>query len=233
MATDLMNRPAGPLTMSSREIAELTGKRHDHVLRDVENMLATLGQTSPQFWGDVPDSYGRPQRVALLPKREVLILVSGYSAELRAKIIDRLAELERRGPTSIDVSDIRQLAPLALQLANLVQQQQVELAAAAPKVAFHDAVANAEGGQSVNEAAKVLGVGERKLREFLRRTGIFMKHAPLPLQEHVDNGNFIVVERTFDDGKGFSKNYAKALITGRGLQYVQRKLAENGLYGVH
>lgn len=29
-------------TMSSREIAELTGKRHDHVLRDVDNILKTL-----------------------------------------------------------------------------------------------------------------------------------------------------------------------------------------------
>lgn len=80
--------------MTSREIAELTGKRHDHVLRDTEKMLAELGETSPQIWGDLDDAYGRPQRVAFLPKRETLILVSGYSAAMRARIIDRWQELE-------------------------------------------------------------------------------------------------------------------------------------------
>ena len=81
-------------TMTSREIAELTGKRHDHVTRDVEHMLDELGATSPHFWGELPDSYGRPQRVAFLPKRETLILVSGYSIAMRARIIDRWEALE-------------------------------------------------------------------------------------------------------------------------------------------
>lgn len=83
-----------PITMSSVEIAELTGKRHDHVVRDIRNMLSQLGDTSPQFWGKVPSDGGRPLEVANLPKRECLILVSGYSIELRARIIDRWMELE-------------------------------------------------------------------------------------------------------------------------------------------
>lgn len=54
--------------MSSREIAELTGKRHDNVMADIRNMLHELGRTSPEFSGNLPDSYGRPQAVFFLPK---------------------------------------------------------------------------------------------------------------------------------------------------------------------
>ncbi|MCA6217772.1 Rha family transcriptional regulator [Ideonella sp. B7] len=91
---------AQPLTMSSREIAELTGKRHDHVLRDIDNLLAELGETSPQLWGHLPDAYGRPQRVAFLPKDLTLTLVAGYSAPLRHRIVSRWLELEEaaKGP---------------------------------------------------------------------------------------------------------------------------------------
>ena len=45
-------------TMSSRDIAKLTGKRHDHVLRDVRNMLESLNIQSTHFWGDYKDSKG-------------------------------------------------------------------------------------------------------------------------------------------------------------------------------
>lgn len=43
-----------PLMMTSREIAELTGKRHDHVLRDIRTMLITLYGTNDVDEG-IPD----------------------------------------------------------------------------------------------------------------------------------------------------------------------------------
>lgn len=89
-----LTSPGANLTMSSLEIAKLTSKRHPDVLRDIRNMMKPLGMTYEQFCSKVPSQGGRPVTVANLPKRESLILVSGYSVELRAKIIDRWAELE-------------------------------------------------------------------------------------------------------------------------------------------
>ncbi len=92
--------------MSSLEIAERTGKRHDHVMRDIRTMLDDLGITHPKFGASYRDSTGRSLPCFNLPKRESLILVSGYSVPLRAAIVDRWQEFEAqqapRIPTHIE-----------------------------------------------------------------------------------------------------------------------------------
>ncbi|UGC97956.1 Rha family transcriptional regulator [Salmonella phage JD02] len=79
-------------TMSSREIAELTGKEHDNVRRDILKMAQEL---SLNFEEKVlPSNGGRPSKVFLLDKENTLILISGYSIKMRAAIIRRWQELE-------------------------------------------------------------------------------------------------------------------------------------------
>ncbi|WKN20853.1 Rha family transcriptional regulator [Azotobacter vinelandii] len=106
-----------PVTMSSREIAELTGKRHDHVMADIRKMLVDLGYEldtdgrSPEFSGDVPDSYGRIQPAFLLPRELTEVLILGYSAPLRLKVVRRLRELEQgslKPPVSrpVDIAEL-------------------------------------------------------------------------------------------------------------------------------
>ncbi|WP_246748778.1 Rha family transcriptional regulator [Rhizobium setariae] len=89
--------------MSSREIAELTGKRHDNVRADIEKVASELSLTF-QEKVEAPTG-GRPSKVYFLPKRETLILCSGYSVELRARIIDRWMELEAAQPSIPNFSD--------------------------------------------------------------------------------------------------------------------------------
>ena len=48
-----------PLTMSSREIAELTGKQHKNVLADIDKMLNELEIQSAEFSADYHDDKGR------------------------------------------------------------------------------------------------------------------------------------------------------------------------------
>jgi len=91
-----MHSANGNQTMSSKEIAELTGKRHDHVMADIRKMLNELDIQSPEFSGDYKDDRGRTYECFNLPKRETLILISGYSVKMRTRIIDRWQELEAR-----------------------------------------------------------------------------------------------------------------------------------------
>lgn len=82
-------------TMSSLEIAKLTNKRHDNILRDIQSQLGKLPGGILRF----EDTYQNQQNKQLykkyeLPYRETMILVSGYSVELRSAIIDRWIKLE-------------------------------------------------------------------------------------------------------------------------------------------
>jgi len=83
-------------TMSSLEIAELTGKRHDHVVRDLKELEEQGVIDLPKFGEIETFANNRNRTVYHLPQRETLILTSGYSHVQRAAIIDRWLELETK-----------------------------------------------------------------------------------------------------------------------------------------
>src|SRR5690606_29358258 len=82
------------LTMSSREIAELTKKRHPDVKRDIEKMLVELEEDVSSFAHIYFDSMNREQTEYLLDKELTETLLTGYSAALRRRVIRRWRELE-------------------------------------------------------------------------------------------------------------------------------------------
>ena len=83
------------LTMSSRDIAMLCNKRHDNVMADIRKMLDELDIYAPDFSGTFITEQGNQYECFNLPKRECLILVSGYNVKIRTKIIDRWQQLEQ------------------------------------------------------------------------------------------------------------------------------------------
>ncbi|HHT9074204.1 TPA: Rha family transcriptional regulator [Edwardsiella tarda] len=89
------------ITMSSREIAELTGKQHGHIKRDIEGMLQDLREDVSSFGYIYFDSCNRRQKEYRLDRRHVDCLLAGYSAVLRMKVIDRWHELERASSRSV------------------------------------------------------------------------------------------------------------------------------------
>lgn len=85
---------APALTMSSRVIAELTGKEHFNVKRDCVVMFDELELDTFTFEGIYLDSMNRQKTEYLLPKDLVETLITGYSIKLRYQVIQRLHELE-------------------------------------------------------------------------------------------------------------------------------------------
>ncbi|MHC9165524.1 Rha family transcriptional regulator [Pseudomonas aeruginosa] len=116
----------GAVTMTSREIAELTGKQHKHVIRDIREMLDALEKDGPVL-GHVredKDSRGYTENFHL--DRELTeTLVTGYSIPLRHKVIRRLHELEEQ----VAQPAIPQTLPEALRLAADLAEECQQLAA--------------------------------------------------------------------------------------------------------
>ncbi|KMM94930.1 Rha family transcriptional regulator [Pseudomonas lini] len=81
-------------TMSSREIANVTGKRHDNVKRDIVAMLKDLKVDALSFEDIYLDGRNREQVQYLLDREHTDCLLTGYSAPMRMKVIRRWRELE-------------------------------------------------------------------------------------------------------------------------------------------
>lgn len=80
--------------MSSLEIAEVTGKEHKNVMRDIQTLLSQ-GVDKLNFERiSYKDSMNRVRDAYQLTYKGVLILASGYNPVLREKIINRWEELE-------------------------------------------------------------------------------------------------------------------------------------------
>lgn len=89
-----------PLTMSSREIADLTNKDHRNVTADIRKMLGELGEDVLSFQRIYRDTMNREQIEFQLDRELTDTLLTGYSAVLRRKVIVRWRELERAAATT-------------------------------------------------------------------------------------------------------------------------------------
>ncbi|EGT7913138.1 Rha family transcriptional regulator [Escherichia coli] len=83
-----------PLTMSSRQIAEFTGKKHFHVKRDIREMLITLELDESKFGCIFFDQYGREQTEYHLNEELSLTLVTGYNIQMRNAVIQEWKRLK-------------------------------------------------------------------------------------------------------------------------------------------
>lgn len=122
-------------TMTSREVAELTGKQHSHVMRDIRAMVEKISADPNLDWHCKTEAYiddqGKSRDQYLMDKDTTLTLVSGYDPVTRFRIIKRWQELE--GQQTMPAPQVTDPALAAIIQAvvqiDQVRQQQARLAA--------------------------------------------------------------------------------------------------------
>ena len=85
-------------TMTSLEIAELTGKQHKNLMRDIRNMEPAWEKVNGLKFEliDYKDPRGRLKPCYLLTKTETLYIATKFNDEARAKLVLRWEQLERK-----------------------------------------------------------------------------------------------------------------------------------------
>ena len=217
------------LTMSSREIADLVGKRHDKVKQSIERLsIAKRGADQAPIdlppMGEYLDSLGRPAAEYVFSgekgKRDSIIVVAQLSPEYTARLVDRWQELESANRVQLpDFTNPAESARAWAEQYELRAIAQQALAIAAPKVEFVDRYVENTGTMTFRQVAKLLKANERHLRQLLIDGHVMyrLNGVMTPYQNHIDAGRFEVKTGTSERN---NHAFAQARFTPKGVQWI-------------
>ena len=223
-------------TMSSLQIAELTGKQHSNVMRDIRNILEQLEEKHKFNFElmfkitKLGNNAERKDPYYLLTKKDCLLLASGYDANLRAKIINRWEELEKekRFGNFVIPSTFSEALMLAAKQAEEIEEKNKLLLEQTPKVEFYNAVTGSEDTIDMRTVATVLnmGIGRNKIFEVLRDKRV-LDRKNMPYQKYIDLGYFRTVETQYTKSDGTNCINIKTVVFQKGLDFIRKTLTLN------
>ena len=156
------------LTMSSREIAELTGKEHKNVIRTVKDLLVAEildAQIEPlkfEYRGQWFDYYE-------LNKRDSLVLVARLSPEFTAHIVDRWQELEYQSKQhTIDINNPHALRKALLEYTEQVIELEHKNTGLEKSIKV---ITQTNHGVKFQQACKILNIKRSVLADWLSKHG--------------------------------------------------------------
>lgn len=163
------------LTMTSREMADLTEKRHDNVRRTIDTLAEKGVISQPQIEDGEKSANGVMEKLYRIGKRDSYIIVAQLSPEFTARLVDRWQELEAQFTIPRSMSEALRLAAdlsdkvVALEIESANQKKFLEVAQ--PKAEAFDLVSASRDTLTVTEASKVLGVKRTDLSAYLHKEG--------------------------------------------------------------
>lgn len=232
---DLVKIENDRMITTSRIVADTFNKRHDHVLRDIDNIKKDVFNFGEMFFEtEAPDSYGRQQRIYEMTRDGFTLLTMGFTGsealQWKVKYLEAFNTMESfwNSPEQIMSRALRIADKTIASLEQKLQQKDFQIEAQKPKVLFADAVETSKTSILVGELAKIIcqngyQIGQKRLFQWLRENGYLMKATNLPTQRYIEQGLFEIKESTIQTPDGAVRITKTTKVTGKGQIYFVDK----------
>lgn len=200
--------PHAVVTMSSRDIADLVGSRHDSVKRAIER-LAERGVIELPPLVEISTAT-KPVTEYRICKRDSYVIVAQLSPEFTARLVDRWQELESQQAPRIPQT-LSEALRLAADQAEQIERQR-------PAVEFVSRYVESDGLLGFRQVAKLLRANEKEFRQFLADKSIMYRLGRdwTPYQSHIDAGRFEIRAGTAEN----DHSYTSAKFTPKGVTWI-------------
>ncbi len=211
--------------LSSKQIAERTGKDHGHVLRDIKNMISELDNPNLDDidFQILKDVRGYISEV-LLNEELCITLASGYSLKLRNLIIKEWILLKSQSQKALSRTD---LARMVIEAEEEKEKLLLENSELKEKANYTDVVLKAESCHYSSSIAKEIGLkSAQELHRILHEKGILFHNGQMWLlyAKYAERGYTSTKTSPYYDTEGRLKTNTVTVWTEKGRQFIHSLL---------
>lgn len=232
----------GQKYLDSREVAEMVGKEHNKLLRDIRVYITQLdaskvGHTDFFTESQYTDKSNRQKPCYLVTKKGCEFIAHKLTGvkgtEFTAKYINRFHEMEDTIKTQLPQgNDLIALAVIEAQ--KMIAERDKQIERMKPKEIFADAVSASKGAILIGDLAKLISqngyrIGQNRLFDWLRNNGYLIKSGSSrnrPMQRYVEQGLFEVKETAINMPNGNVRTALTTKASGKGQQYFVNKFLQ-------
>lgn len=236
--------------VDSRQVAEMIGKDHAHLMRDIAGYAKIIESSSQTKFGladfFIPSTYkdaqDKPRPCYLLTKKGCdMVAMTGEKGVLFTAAYVTAFEAMRQHLDKGMLALPKDYPSALRALADAEEQRQALLAentANKPKVIFADAVSASERSILVGELAKLLRqngveIGQNRLFDWMRQNGFLIRRQGtdynMPTQKAMEMGLFEIKETSVVHSAGNVTINKTPKVTGKGQVYFINRFLDRKL----
>ncbi len=227
--------------LDSREVAEMVGKEHKNIIRDIRGYVKELGELKIEptdFFteSEYTDKSNRKKPCYLVSKKGCEFIAHKLTGvkgtEFTAKYINRFHDMEEVIQENVFPQGKELLALAVLEAQKTIEEKDAQIEEMKPHAILGQAITTANTSILVGDMAKILrqngvNIGGRRMFEWLRENGYLIKRKGtdrnMPTQRSVEQGLFEVKESVHIDGNGCNQITRTPKVTGKGQKYFVNK----------